>query len=113
MIVRPRIFDGRPGNGDVEFFKWRDAHPDGFVANVPNPNDERGFSHFPIVLHRARCYTLGPKFLRSGWSSTKETQWKICDVNRGIVEDYLEQEFSGRETRRCMSTGRDGCDVYW
>jgi hypothetical protein len=61
MIVRPRIFDGSPGNGDVEFFKWGDAHPDGFIANVPNPNDERGFSHFPIVLHRARSYTLGPK----------------------------------------------------
>ncbi len=111
MIVRPRIFDGSPGNEDVEYFEWRDAHPDGLIANIPNPNDR--FSHFPIVMHRARCYTLGPEYLRPGAKATEETQWKVCDMSLEIVENYLEQEFPGRITNRCGSRGRNGCEEYW
>ena len=111
MIVQPRIFDGSPGNGDVEYFEWRAAHPDGFIANVPNPNDDR-FSHIPIVIHCARCYTLGLENLK-GESATEETQWKVCDVSQGIVESYLEQEFPERMINRCRSIGRNGCEEYW
>lgn len=111
MIVQPRIFDGTPGNGDVEYFEWRDTHPDGVVANVPNP--EREFFHFPIKMHRARCYTLGLAYLKPGERATEETQWKICDVSQEIVEHYLEQHFPRREIERCMSRGQDGCGAYW
>ncbi|MCI0396409.1 MAG: hypothetical protein L0322_15935 [Chloroflexi bacterium] len=43
-------------NGDTAYLRWLDQHPAGYVINTP-----RGRPTSYMLLHRATCWTIGPK----------------------------------------------------
>ncbi len=92
--------------GDDEKFKnWRDSNPEGFIANLPDPNerDHREFYLPHVKLHSARCHTLQRnKNGEHPW--TTNGYFKLCSSDIQEFERWFQANADlppGWEVPRC------------
>ena len=86
-LVALEIFE----KNDKGFIEWRDANPNGFIANAPNSNlqDARKFNWTLIKLHDANCSALrANKNGEQRWTSNG--YFKICSNDIDKVDEWFE-----------------------
>jgi hypothetical protein len=102
------LFNGSLAHDDQDYLAWLDAHPDGFVANIPHPHTP--YDHFPVVLHRASCPEARNR--GNGGRLTSNTQWKVCDLSLDVVKQGA-LRYTRVALKYCQSNRNGGCGRFW
>jgi hypothetical protein len=81
-------------DNDAGYLAWLEANPAGFVVNTP-----RSPIASYLMLHRAKCRTIGPQPARgSKWTADYV---KMCSMNIAVLHDWARREVGG-ELRPCQ-----------
>ena len=61
-------------NDDEAYFDWLSKHPNGFVLNI----SKIGTNGTNVCLHKANCWTIGPKIQSARKGSRSDIYQKVC-----------------------------------